>query len=149
MHILPSSFSFPLGGDPLDGEGVRMSCILEQAAGKGEVTLASADPHVQPYLYYGFLEEPFDRERLREAVRLCFAFAYPISLCTTAWYGTRASRKRFPRRSPKELISHQGQEMAWAFSHLPKHMGRARSFHGPTGVTSGSPFQGQRFPIRE
>ncbi len=72
MQILPSSFSFPLGGDPLDGEGVRLSCILEQAAGKGEVTLASADPHDQPNLYYGFLEEPSDRERLREAVRLCF-----------------------------------------------------------------------------
>ena len=72
MQILPSSFSFPLGGDPLDGEGVRFSCILEKAAGKGEVTLASADPHDQPNLYYGFLEESSDRERLREAVRLCF-----------------------------------------------------------------------------
>ena len=67
MQILPSSFSFPL-----DGEGVRLSCILEQAAGKGEVTLASADPHDQPNLYYGYLEEPSDRERLRDAVRLCF-----------------------------------------------------------------------------
>ena len=72
MQIMPSSFSFPLGGDPLDGEGVRFSCILELAAGKGAVTLASADPHDQPNLYYGFLEEPADRERLREAVRICF-----------------------------------------------------------------------------
>ncbi len=72
MQILPSSFSFPLGGDPLDGEGVRFSCILEAAAGKGEITLASADPHDQPNLYYGFLEESVDRERVREAVRICF-----------------------------------------------------------------------------
>ena len=36
------------------------------------MTLASADPHDQPKLYYGFLEEEFDRERLREAVRFCF-----------------------------------------------------------------------------
>ncbi len=72
MQILPSSFSFPLGGDPQEGEGVRFSCILELAAGKGEITLASADPHDQPNLYYGFLEEESDRERLREAVRLCF-----------------------------------------------------------------------------
>ena len=72
MQILPSSFSFPLGGDPQEGEGVRFSCILELADGKGEVTLASADPHDQPNLYYGFLEEESDRERLREAVRLCF-----------------------------------------------------------------------------
>ena len=72
MQILPSSFSFPLGGDPLAGEGVRFSCILELAEGKGSVTLASANPHDQPRLYYGFLEEEFDRERLREAVRFCF-----------------------------------------------------------------------------
>ena len=72
MQIMPSSFSFPLGGDPLEGEGVRFSCILELAAGQGAVTLASADPHDQPNLYYGFLEEDADRERLREAVRICF-----------------------------------------------------------------------------
>ena len=72
IQIMPSSFSFPLGGDPLEGEGVRFSCILELAAGKGEITLASADPGDQPNLYYGFLEEPSDRERLREAVRICF-----------------------------------------------------------------------------
>ena len=72
MQIMPSSFSFPLGGDPLAGEGVRFSCILELAAGKGEITLASSDPHDQPNLYYGFLEEESDRERLREAVRICF-----------------------------------------------------------------------------
>ena len=33
-----------------------MSCILEVAAGNGEVTLASVDPHDQSNLYYGFLE---------------------------------------------------------------------------------------------
>jgi choline dehydrogenase len=73
MQILPSSFSFPLGGDPLAGEGVRLSCILELAEGKGSVTLASSSPHDQPNLYYGFLEEESDRERLREAVRICFS----------------------------------------------------------------------------
>ena len=72
IQIMPSSFSFPLGGDPLEGEGVRFSCILELAAGQGEVTLASSNPHDQPNLYYGFLEEQSDRERLREAVRICF-----------------------------------------------------------------------------
>ena len=44
MQIMPSSFSFPLGGDPLEGEGVRFSCILELAEGKGEITLASRRP---------------------------------------------------------------------------------------------------------
>ncbi len=72
MQILPSSFSFPLGGDPLAGEGVRLSCILELAEGRGSVTLSSKDPHAQPDLYYGFLEAEADRARLREAVRICF-----------------------------------------------------------------------------
>ena len=48
-----------------------MTCILELAVGSGEVTLASNDPHVQPNLDYRYLEDPWDRERLREAVHIC------------------------------------------------------------------------------
>ena len=40
--------------------------------GQGRGDAASADPHDQPNLYYGFLEEELDRQRLREAVRICF-----------------------------------------------------------------------------
>ena len=99
MQILPSSFSFPLGGDPLAGEGVRLSCILELAEGKGAVTLASANPHDQPNLYYGFLEEDSDRERLREAVRICFdmleheAFADIVEGPLTPTYDDLASEE--------------------------------------------------------
>lgn len=71
MQILASSFSTPLGGDPLHGEGIRFTCILELAAGAGELRLTSTDPQVQPYLDYRYLVDPWDRERLREAVRLC------------------------------------------------------------------------------
>ena len=75
MQILQSSFSSPMGGDPLEGEGIRFTCILELAAGAGELRLASIDPHVQPILNYRYLEEPWDRERLREGVRMCLEFA--------------------------------------------------------------------------
>ncbi|CAI7990730.1 Uncharacterized GMC-type oxidoreductase in thcA 5'region [Geodia barretti] len=71
MQILQSSFSSPMGGDPLEGEGIRFTCILELAVGAGELRLASADPYEQPLLDYNYLEEPWDRERLREGVRLC------------------------------------------------------------------------------
>ena len=71
MQILQSSFSSPMGGDPLEGEGIRFTCIVELAVGAGELKLASTDPHVQPDLNYGYLEDAWDRERLREGVRLC------------------------------------------------------------------------------
>ena len=71
MQILASSFSSPMGGDPAAGEGIRFTCVLELAVGAGEVKLASTDPHVQPFLDYRYLDEPWDRERLREGVRLC------------------------------------------------------------------------------
>jgi choline dehydrogenase len=35
------------------------------------LTLNSADPTEQPHLNYRYLEDSWDRERLREAVRLC------------------------------------------------------------------------------
>ena len=71
MQILQSSFSSPMGGDPLEGEGIRMTCIIELAVGAGELTLASTSPHEQPNLNYRYLEDPWDRERLREGVRIC------------------------------------------------------------------------------
>jgi choline dehydrogenase len=33
--------------------------------------LTSADPHAQPHMDYCYLEQPWDRQRLRESVRLC------------------------------------------------------------------------------
>ena len=71
MQILQSSFSSPMGGDPLEGEGIRFTCILELAVGAGELKLASTDPYQQPVLDYNYLQEPWDRERMREGVRLC------------------------------------------------------------------------------
>jgi choline dehydrogenase len=69
MQILQSSFSSPIGGDPLEAEGIRFTCILELAVGAGELRLASTDPTVQPHLDYRYLEDPWDRQRLREGGR--------------------------------------------------------------------------------
>ena len=48
-----------------------VNCGLYLAAGKGELWLTSADPNAAPEMDYHYLEEPWDLERLREAVRLC------------------------------------------------------------------------------
>ena len=71
--ITPFNFDSNLlqGGDPMKAEGVRLGCTLEMAVGSGELKLTSIDPHVQPHMDYRYLADPWDRQRLREAVRLC------------------------------------------------------------------------------
>ena len=44
---------------------------LYLAVGSGELRLTSADPKAQPEMDYRYLTDPWDRQRLREAVRLC------------------------------------------------------------------------------
>ena len=70
MQIFPSSFSTPLGGDPYDNEGIRVTCMMELAESAGELTLQSTDPDVQPHIDCRYLEAEWDRERMREAVRI-------------------------------------------------------------------------------
>jgi choline dehydrogenase len=71
MQIFPSSFSTPLGGDPFAEEGIRFTCMLELAVSSGEIRLTSTDPDVQPFIDCRYLEEPWDRERMREGIRIC------------------------------------------------------------------------------
>lgn len=52
-----------------------MTVGLYLALGAGELTLQSPDPHVQPRLHYNYLQEPLDRQRLREGVRLSVQLA--------------------------------------------------------------------------
>jgi choline dehydrogenase len=75
MQIFPSSFSTPLGGDPFANEGVRMTCMLELAVGSGEVRLTSTDPNMQPSIDCRYLEEEWDRRRLREGIRIALKLA--------------------------------------------------------------------------
>ncbi len=74
MQILPSSFSTPLGGDPFAEEGIRFTCMMELANSSGEILLNSADPDDQPYINCHYLDDLWDRERMREAVRMSLEF---------------------------------------------------------------------------
>ena len=53
----------------------EMSIGLFRAVSSGEIRLTSSDPHVQPSLNYNYLAEPFDRQRVRDGVRLCLKLA--------------------------------------------------------------------------
>ena len=59
------------GGNRMQGLGIRMNAGIQLAMSQGELRLTSADPHVQPFLDYRYLEDAFDRQRLRQAIRLC------------------------------------------------------------------------------
>ena len=71
VMIMTNSIFSPLSGDVLPDRGIRLSCALELPAGSGEVELQSADPLQQPRFNNHYMENAWDRERLREAVRLC------------------------------------------------------------------------------
>ena len=63
------------GGGRMEPLGIRMIVGLYLALGSGELRLTSTDPSVQPFLDYNYLQEPFDRQRLRDGVRMCVKFA--------------------------------------------------------------------------
>jgi choline dehydrogenase-like flavoprotein len=63
------------GGNRMQALGIRMTAGIQLAVGKGELRLMSRDPKVQPFLDYRYLEDEFDRRRLREAIRLCVKLA--------------------------------------------------------------------------
>ena len=82
MQITMTSYSGLGGGDPIagasrsrNGKTLHFTVILELAESAGELTLASTDPAVGPNIDYRYLEDEFDRRRLREAVRLCARLA--------------------------------------------------------------------------
>lgn len=61
------------GQDHLSPIGIGVSLCLYLAKSEGELRLMSKDPAQQPYLNFNLLNHPFDRARLREAIRLCAA----------------------------------------------------------------------------
>ncbi len=65
VQVQPTS-SNPVGQQTPE---VRIGCRLEFPASIGSLELESPDPYEQPRLDYQFLSDPWDRERLREAVR--------------------------------------------------------------------------------
>jgi choline dehydrogenase-like flavoprotein len=78
MQILMISFAtnrVDRGGDGHTPVGITLQPVLNLSVGQGELRLQSADPDVQPLLDFNFLCEPFDRRRLRDALRLCVQLA--------------------------------------------------------------------------
>ena len=59
------------GLDHMAPVGVGVSLCLYLALSQGELRLQSSDPRQPPYLDFNLLDDPFDRTRLREALRLC------------------------------------------------------------------------------
>ncbi len=73
MFILPLSCASEEGPMVISSSrpfGFYLLSCLYLAAGAGHLELASTDPRVQPRLDYNYLAESFDRQRLREAVRI-------------------------------------------------------------------------------
>ena len=58
-----------------DENYIGISASIQLAMGCGELRLTSSDPKVQPYLDYNYLTDPFDRQRMREAIRLAIRLA--------------------------------------------------------------------------
>ena len=50
---------------------LSIAVILMRGHSRGEVRLASGDPHTAPGLHYNYLEDAEDLRRLREGMRLC------------------------------------------------------------------------------
>jgi choline dehydrogenase-like flavoprotein len=78
MQILMVSFAtarVDRGGDGLTPVGITLQPVLNLAASQGELRLQSADPAVQPAIDFDFLSDPFDRRRLRDALRMCVELA--------------------------------------------------------------------------
>jgi len=51
--------------------GVYMAPVLDLAMGSGELRLRSRDQKDPPYLDYRYLDDPFDRQRVLDSMRLC------------------------------------------------------------------------------
>ena len=88
MILSPSSLNTVVkeGDDPTHS----INCGLYLAVGKGELRLESTDPNVQPSMNYLYLEEPWDRERLRGAVRK------GVALLVDPSYGDRVNQRTAP-----------------------------------------------------
>jgi choline dehydrogenase len=63
------------GGDRMEPLGIRMLGVLDLAMSAGELRLQATDPNVQPHLEYRYLEDEFDRRRMREMVRTAVQLA--------------------------------------------------------------------------
>ena len=84
LSITLSAFVAPRSGPPgsssprpgeFGDKRIEMMIALLLPMSSGRLTLVSTDPKVHPELDYNYLDEPFDRERLRGGVRLALDLA--------------------------------------------------------------------------
>jgi choline dehydrogenase len=54
---------------------ISMNCIVYFQVGSGELKIASTDPHDQPLIDFHAMDHPYDRQRLRYAVRTAMRLA--------------------------------------------------------------------------
>ena len=93
MQILMVSFAtarVDRGGDGMTPVGITLQPVLNLAASYGALRLQSADPAVQPALDFNFLSDAFDRQRLRDSLRLC------VDLAAHAEFGGMLDRRIAP-----------------------------------------------------
>jgi choline dehydrogenase len=79
MQILMVSFAtarVDRGGDGRTPVGVTLQPVLNLSVGQGRLELTSADARIQPRIDFDFLRDDFDRQRLRDALRVCDRLAH-------------------------------------------------------------------------
>jgi choline dehydrogenase len=89
------------------GSGIGVA--LENATTAGSVRLNSADPHVQPALDYNYLADAWDRERLRQGVRLV------VQLAQHPAYAALLRERLTP--TDADLASNEALD-AWMLTHV-------------------------------
>jgi choline dehydrogenase len=100
----------PTSSGPLAraAEDMRLGVRLELPVSVGELRLTCTDPSVQPALDYRLLTHPWDRERLRAAVRLC------VQLLQQPAFKDVVGRRMTP--TDEDLASDQALD-AWLLRH--------------------------------
>jgi choline dehydrogenase len=83
LYIIPLSIASERGSAFTKGPGhtlgTGIGIALENASTAGRLRLAAADPHALPALDYRYLSDPWDRARMRQAVRLAMECAQHAS----------------------------------------------------------------------
>ena len=102
MQILMISFTsgrVDRGGDGRTPLGIAMRSVLNLAVGQGEIRLDPADPAVHPIIDFNMLADPFDRRRLREALRLCVRLGGHPAFARDPRAAARPARRGVRRRT--------------------------------------------------
>ncbi len=79
MNLMISAQYLPISGEEIPEGTIRLACSLQLPASYGEVRLSTADPGVQPYFEYRYLSDPWDRQRMRDGIRLCLRLAETLA----------------------------------------------------------------------